>query len=208
MQKGLKKFTSFTNDWKKQPELASEYFSELNLVPAHKVSAKLMKDDSGSKIRTHKDRGEARYYAPELPKPPKAEVKNRRISYKALKSEIAIVADYYFESEPSMEELGIECFKESLRSFPIHPIQLLPLAIATIIFSHVLCCHWRTASQRTQVGSNVERRHIKLSTHQIQCRIHRQSQRTGCTSTWTRIVRMTMKANCKSRLSKLNRVKS
>lgn len=114
MQKGLKKFTSFTNDWKKQPELASEYFSELNLVPAHKVSAKLMKDDSGSKIRTHKDRGEARYYAPELPKPPKAEVKNRRISYKALKSEIAIVADYYFESEPSMEELGIECFKESL----------------------------------------------------------------------------------------------
>ncbi|MCR9202668.1 MAG: ATP-binding protein [Planctomycetaceae bacterium] len=114
MQTGLKKFTAFTNDWKKRPELTKEYFSELKLVPAHKLPAKLLKPNAGSKIRKHQDRGEGRFFAPELPKPARVEQRHRKICFVALRTEIQQVADHYFEDEPTMEELGRACFDDAL----------------------------------------------------------------------------------------------
>lgn len=113
MREGLKKFTSFTNAWKRREEETDEAFAKLRKGKPSEVS-KLIPQSKFSDIRKHKDKGTGRCYSPELPKP---EDKHpmRRISFAALEVEIGLVAAYYFgDRNADRSIVGKRCFDESL----------------------------------------------------------------------------------------------
>lgn len=114
MQQGLKKFTAFTNDWKQQVETTTEFFKGLDLAPAHQLAPKLLREGVGSKLRKLQDRGEARHYSPKLPKPNRTTQRTMQLSFSALKTEVKEVASYYFDGDPTPQEIGKQCFDEAL----------------------------------------------------------------------------------------------
>ena len=111
MREGLKKFTSFTNRWKKSEEETQEAFSTLqSRRPAEIV--KLAKAGTLTKGRTHK---ELSYYSPDLPVPEEKH-KQRRICFAADQKDIELVAEHYFDDrEHDRSEVGRRCFDESLK---------------------------------------------------------------------------------------------
>ncbi len=114
MREGLKKFTSFTNAWKRREEETEEDFSKLHREKPADV-AKLVDEEKFTETRKHKGKGSARYYSPDLPKPTKTQ-KQRRISFSADREDIEIVAEYFFNSrEADRSEVGKRCFQESLQ---------------------------------------------------------------------------------------------
>jgi hypothetical protein len=113
MQDGLKKFTSFTNDWKRREDLTKEQFDEL--VSRKPTEVPQSVDQSQFRtIRKHKDKGTGKFYSPDLPKPPDKQ-RTPRICFVATKQEIELIANYYF-GDPSTdkETVGRRCFDESL----------------------------------------------------------------------------------------------
>lgn len=113
MMEGLKKFTSFTNHWKKREEETQLEFRQMHAQKSTEISKKIP-DDKFSDVAKVKDRGQARRYTPNLPKPTK-EQRQLRISFAADKDDITIVAEYYFDdAKKPVAEVGKRCFEESL----------------------------------------------------------------------------------------------
>jgi hypothetical protein len=111
MRDGLKKFTSFTNRWKKQEEETQEAFSALQSRRPTDI-VRLAKEATLTKSRTH---NELSYYSPELPVPEEKQ-KQRRICFAADQKDIELVAEYYFDDrEHERAEVGRRCFDESLK---------------------------------------------------------------------------------------------
>lgn len=111
MRDGLKKFTSFTNRWKKQEEETQEAF---NLLQSRRPAdiLKLAKRANLTKSRTH---NELSYYSPDLPVPEEKQ-KQRRICFAADQKDIERIAEFYFDdSEHERAEVGRRCFDESLK---------------------------------------------------------------------------------------------
>lgn len=113
MREGLKKFTSFTNTWKRREDETQQDFSTLKSVKPTEVSRHVAREKFTG-IRKHTDKGNARYYSPDLPKPQDRQ-RQKRISFSADEEDIAVVARYYF-GEQSIEraEIGRKCFTDSL----------------------------------------------------------------------------------------------
>lgn len=113
MREGLKKFTSFTNAWKRHEEETDEAFAKLQKGKPTDVSGAIP-PAKFSEIRKHKDKGTGRYYSPDLPKPEQKHPM-RRISFAALEEDIAMVAAYYFgDRNTDRGVVGKKCFDESL----------------------------------------------------------------------------------------------
>lgn len=113
MQDGLKKFTSFTNDWKSREELTEHEFGSLTASKPTEV-LKSVEQSQLKSIRKHKDKGTGKFYAPNLPKPQDKE-RQPRVCFVAGLQEIELVARYYFDDQPiDRTKVGRKCFDESL----------------------------------------------------------------------------------------------
>jgi len=113
MQDGMKKFTSFTNHWKKMEEQTEAAFDELIPQDPSDVLAGIDKSKL-SPIRRHKDKGSGGVYLPDLPLPSKTE-RVPRICFNATQAEIDAVKYYYYgDQEVDGSDLGRACFDESL----------------------------------------------------------------------------------------------
>jgi hypothetical protein len=113
MREGLKKFTSFTNLWKRREEETDDAFSKLKKSRPTEVSQRVPANKF-SESRKHKDKGSGRYYSPELPKPEDTHPM-RRITFAASQEDIELVAEYYFgERDADRSLVGRRCFDESL----------------------------------------------------------------------------------------------
>tara|TARA_R110002095_G_scaffold4257_1_gene11508 strand:+ start:758 stop:2197 length:1440 start_codon:yes stop_codon:yes gene_type:complete len=113
MQDGLKKFTSFTNDWKRREDQTKKDFDSL----VSRKPTELLKAVDKSKlnsIRRFKDKGSGQFYSPNLPKPVEKE-RQARLCFLADKAEIALISEYYFgNSTTDRSDVGRRCFDESL----------------------------------------------------------------------------------------------
>jgi hypothetical protein len=114
MREGLRLFTSYTNNWKK--ELSKEYKrSELAKPQSiqeifNKVSA------SPNKWTNVRNRSTERKYVPNLPKPIFKKKDNHIIRFSKLKEEIEIASEFLFEDENiSASKVGEACFDYILR---------------------------------------------------------------------------------------------
>lgn len=113
MQEGLKKFTSFTYDWKRNEESTESSFRDLK--PQHPLElTDAVKDDQFKTIRRHRTRGTGKYYSPSLPKPA-SKAKSPRVCFPATEKEIKLLAEHYFGDTSTERSLvGRRCFDESL----------------------------------------------------------------------------------------------
>lgn len=115
MREGLRKFTTFTNKWKRREEETDAEFAALRKVKSTEVAKRVPEEDlkpvrkfAGDKVATAKRR------SPNLPEPP-AQTRSRRISFTALQDEIELVAGYLFgDSAADKSEIGRRCFDEVL----------------------------------------------------------------------------------------------
>lgn len=113
MREGLKKFTSFTNLWKRREEETEAAFQELSSCKPSELSGRVKKEKFAV-IRKHRDKGSGKKYSPDLPRP-KERQPQRRISFAALQDDIETVAEYYFDDRSTdRPEVGKRCFDESL----------------------------------------------------------------------------------------------
>lgn len=113
MRDGLKKFTSFTNDWKKREDETSEAFQNLQTQRSISVP-RTVKPEKFTEIRKRSGKMKGNYYSPNLPKPEDKRT-TKRISFTAEESDISIVAEYYFgTSDVQRNEVGEHCFNEAL----------------------------------------------------------------------------------------------
>ena len=111
MREGLKKFTSFTNHWKKREEETLSAFSSLHARKPTEVARRV----DASKFTENRRQKGTRYYSPELPRPEDKQ-KQRRICFAADQEDIELVAEYYFDDrERERSEVGRRCFDESLK---------------------------------------------------------------------------------------------
>ena len=109
----MKKFTSFTNAWKKREEETQADFSKLHTQKPTEVS-RLVNEEKFTDIRKHKEKGSGRDHSPDLPKPAERQ-KQRRICFAADQEDIETVAAYDFDDrETDRSEVGKRCFQESL----------------------------------------------------------------------------------------------
>lgn len=120
MQDGLKKFTSYTNHWKQKEALTQDDFKELVSLKATEIPSKLLTAENSSAVRKLGDKGSARVYSPDLPRP-EVENKKMRICFSAKKEEFEVLADYYFDDKSiDRSELGRRCFDECLETAKQH----------------------------------------------------------------------------------------
>jgi len=113
MREGLKKFTTFTNAWKRREDETHEGFSSLKSVKPTELSRQIIPEKFTS-IRKHTDKGTGKYYSPQLPRPQDRQ-RERRICFAADQEEIELVAEYYFgDRATERAEVGKKCFSESL----------------------------------------------------------------------------------------------
>lgn len=113
MQTGLKKFTSFTNDWKRLEDQTKDDFD--TLISSKPINPRKLVDQTKLKtIRRYKDKGSGQVYSPSLPKPPKKE-HSSRVCFVADKTDIELVAQYYFgDTSTERSVVGRRAFVESL----------------------------------------------------------------------------------------------
>ncbi|WP_339684969.1 hypothetical protein [Gimesia maris] len=113
MREGLKKFTSFTNHWKKREEETQEAFRKLAPRKTTEISSSV-RAEKLSNVAKVKGIGTAKRYSPELPKP-QATQKQLRICFVADKADIELVADHYFsDRQTERSEVGKRCFQEAV----------------------------------------------------------------------------------------------
>ena len=116
MREGLKKFTSFTNKWKRREEETDAEFATLQKVKSIDV-ATLVSDSEMKPVHkfARQGLGEAKRRSPELPKPPRS-TQTRRVCFSAEQSEIELVADYLFgDATTDKSIVARRCFDESLQ---------------------------------------------------------------------------------------------
>ncbi|PQO35879.1 ATP-binding protein [Bremerella cremea] len=111
MREGLKKFTSFTNAWKRHEEETSKEFRTLSSRRITDVSSKL-KAGSLKKIpRIKSPVGSAQRYSPELPRPITRD-RQLRICFEADRLDIETVAEFLFQDSTfERARVGERCFK-------------------------------------------------------------------------------------------------
>jgi hypothetical protein len=115
MREGLKKFTSFTNRWKRREEETDAEFETLQRVKSTEVSGLVPAADLKPVQKFAREGlGTASRRSPVLPEPP-AEARTRRVVFSALQEEIELVADHLF-GDPATDrsEVGRRCFDEVL----------------------------------------------------------------------------------------------
>lgn len=113
MREGLKKFTAFTNTWKRREDETREGFVSLKSVKPTEVSRQVA-PEKFTPIRKHTDKGTGKYYSPELPRPQDRQ-RQKRICFAADQEEIEVVAEYYFgDRNTDRAEVGKKCFSELL----------------------------------------------------------------------------------------------
>ena len=113
MKAGLKKFTAFTNTWKRREGEVSGEFRSLQKQQLLSVP-RAVKEDRFTTIRKHTSRGSGQYYAPNLPVPAERETR-KRICFHANKEEIEEVGEFLL-GDPSADRsvIGRKCFDEVL----------------------------------------------------------------------------------------------
>lgn len=113
MRDGLKRFTSFTNTWKRREEETQEEFGKLRKTKPTEVAGNV-KRSKFTEVRRLRGKGTARYYSPNLPTPSDRQRK-RRISFTAQQEDIELLAEYYFDDRTTdRSDVGRRCFDESL----------------------------------------------------------------------------------------------
>lgn len=113
MRDGMKRFTSFTNTWKRREDETKGDFRALRQIRPTEVSQHVV-SDKFTEIRKHTGQGTGRYYAPELPKPVER-TKTRRVCFSAIDDEIEVVAEYLFDDlHADRNAVGRACFDEVL----------------------------------------------------------------------------------------------
>ena len=115
MREGLKKFTTFTNWWKRREEETEGQFGSLEqLAPRDVLTvAKRLGTDKFTRVAKANVK-DGRRYSPNLPKPTNRE-QNARICFAAAIKDIELVAEYYFgDRDVDRADIGKKCFEESL----------------------------------------------------------------------------------------------
>ena len=113
MQTGMKKFTSFTNDWKMYEDQTEKEFRSLKSLNPTELTITIEPSKLKS-IRKHKDKGTGKHYTPDLPKPQKKQ-NQKRVCFNASQKEIELVAEYYYDDlRTERSTVGRRCFDESL----------------------------------------------------------------------------------------------
>jgi hypothetical protein len=112
MREGLKKFTDFTNHWKGREEETTASFAKM----APTAPQEIVKSIPQSSWRTVRDSdGNEERFAPELPRPPREDVK-RRITFLRLKDEIELLGEFFFDDpEAHPSDIGNRCFDDALK---------------------------------------------------------------------------------------------
>lgn len=112
MREATKNLTSFTNKWKKFPEKLDEMYKTSEYVDLPKLR-KMAKEVKLSPSRRSPG---IQKYEPEYPEPDQ-ERTSARISYVALKSDIALLARHLFEdSKVKPSVVGEQTFKDALKA--------------------------------------------------------------------------------------------
>jgi Histidine kinase-, DNA gyrase B-, and HSP90-like ATPase len=123
MREGLKVFTSYTNQWKKDLSEEKKRIKSANLVDPNEVSSKLPQDKW--KLLRQRNRktsfsiSNEKKYNPKLPSPKSilsGLSQGKKITFHKPEKEIKLVSEYLFEDpnrDPS--EVAIECFDKILR---------------------------------------------------------------------------------------------
>lgn len=110
MMDGLKEFTSFTNQWKGREEETAQNFKKMRLAEPAKIVQSIPK---WSSVRG--SQGKEERFVPPLPKPSREQTQ-RRISFYKPTSQIAALAQFFFENiDASPSEVGQKCFDEALK---------------------------------------------------------------------------------------------
>lgn len=115
MREGLKKFTSFTNKWKRREAETDAEFENLQQVKSTDVPT-LVPDSEMKPVHkfARQGLGNAKRRSPELPKPP-SKTQTRRVCFSADQSEIEVVADHFFgDAATDRSVVGRRCFDEAL----------------------------------------------------------------------------------------------
>lgn len=116
MREGMKVFITYTNQWKKDWEGGKKHFtSQHNTLTLLKLKEKV----ESKEIPLTLKRDGSGIFSPSLPQPEKNDKTYIRISFKTLKDNPSLVADYLFGEENAAEythnEIGEECFNYFLR---------------------------------------------------------------------------------------------
>ena len=114
MRTGMKKFTTFTNRWKRREGETGGEFKALQSQQLLSVP-QAVKESRFTTIRKHTDRGSGQYYSPNLPEPPERETR-RRICFHADQDEIEEVGEFLL-GDPAADRptVGRSCFEDALK---------------------------------------------------------------------------------------------
>ena len=113
MQEGLKKFTSFTNAWKKKEEQTNEGFASLTARDPRDVWRDIS-TSSLSRMDRIKKHGEGFYHPPNLPKPKDRESRER-LTFLAERVDVERVAAFLLEDpRADRPSVGRACFDRAL----------------------------------------------------------------------------------------------
>lgn len=106
MREGMRVFTSYTNQWKGQAEASNQHIgkgSPLSFAELRASARRL----TFSATRTLPP---GRQYKPQLPRPPRLQPTQRRVSFVKETGQIQAVADYFGDSEMAPGHVGANCF--------------------------------------------------------------------------------------------------
>ncbi len=111
MCEGIKLFTNFTNDWKGRATYDTKYFKESDNLTVDE----LINNSKDKTLHFVKTSDGGRQVRPTLPKPQNKKADSVWIRFSARKPECDKVSNYLFEDYRSPDEIGLECFKRTLK---------------------------------------------------------------------------------------------
>ena len=104
---GMKIFTSYTNWWKSQAAKSEKHIDRCDLLSLAELKEKARTlPFAATQALLHSEQ-----HKPRLPKPPRRELKVRRITFSKDVEQIEAVAEYIDEPDMSPNEIGSECFE-------------------------------------------------------------------------------------------------
>lgn len=106
MSEGLKIFTQYTNDWKKQESESRKQVAAVDKLPFIQIKKEA---DKLKFAATPKIPGGGQY-KPNLPKPDTLETRKKRISFFKEIVQIEKVAEYFGDSDLEPDDIGDKCF--------------------------------------------------------------------------------------------------
>ncbi|MCC6345676.1 MAG: ATP-binding protein [Nitrospirales bacterium] len=109
MREGMKKFTDYTNKWKKREQEAKEHIRAAEAIPITEIRRYVSASDIKFSPVSKKPGG--KQYVPSLPQAPAKEDDKKKICFTKRIAEIRTVSAYLYDREDvNPKEVGEECF--------------------------------------------------------------------------------------------------